>query len=205
VTDRVAVSRWLAGYEAAWRTPGTDPLAGLFTDGASYRQSPYQAPVVGLDAIRRMWDEERAGPDEVFTLATEILAVDWPIAVVRAEVRYGDPVSQEYRDLWVMRLDDDGRCTWFEEWPFWPERPDAAGSSLSLWVRSGQDGEGGAGGVLLDLPPGSARRRAEHGQGRHRRRQRGPLDRAGRPSALLGGGQHGLPVQHALGRMHPGV
>jgi ketosteroid isomerase-like protein len=129
VTDREAVSRWLAGYETAWRAPGTDSLTGIFTDGAGYRHSPYAAPVTGLDAIRRMWDEERAGPDEVFTLATEILAVDGPVAVVRAEVRYGDPVSQEYRDLWVLRLDDDGRCTWFEKWPFWPERPYAAGGS----------------------------------------------------------------------------
>ena len=89
----------MAGYEAAWRAPGTDTLTGIFTDDASYRHSPYAAPVAGLDAIRRMWDEERAGPDEVFTLATEILAVDGPTAVVRAEVRYGDPVTQEFRDL----------------------------------------------------------------------------------------------------------
>jgi hypothetical protein len=120
MTDRAAVSRWLAGYEGAWRTAGTDLLAGIFTRDASYRQFPYSEPVVGLEEIGRMWDEERTGPDEVFTLAIEILAVDGPTAVVRAEVRYGDPVTQEYRDLWVMRLDDDGRCTWFEEWPFWP-------------------------------------------------------------------------------------
>jgi len=50
-------------------------------------------------------------------------AVDGDAAVVRAEVRYGDPVRQEYRDLWVMRLAHDGRCSWFEEWPYWPERP----------------------------------------------------------------------------------
>jgi hypothetical protein len=35
------------------------------------------------------------GPDEVFTLATGILAVDGPTAVARAEVRYGDPPHQE--------------------------------------------------------------------------------------------------------------
>jgi len=151
VTDRGAVSRWLAGYEAAWRVPGTDALTGIFTDDASYRQSSYAAPVVGLDAIRRMWDEERAGPDEVFTLATEILAVDGPTAVVRAEVRYGDPVRQEYRDLWVMRLDGDGRCAWFEEWPFWPERPYAADSSLSRCVPAGSAGPGG---VLQQAPQG---------------------------------------------------
>ncbi len=130
VTDRALVSRWLAGYEAAWRSPGTASLANLFTADASYLQSPYEPPVTGLDAIARMWDAEREGPDEVFTLATDILAVDGPVAVVRAEVRYGDPLRQEYRDLWVIRLDDDGRCSWFEEWPYWPERPFSARDDL---------------------------------------------------------------------------
>jgi ketosteroid isomerase-like protein len=123
MTDRARVRQWVADYETAWRAPGTEGLAEIFTDEASYLRSPYMEPVVGLDAISRMWDQERDGPDEVFTLATEIVAVDGGTAVVRAEVRYGDPVHQEYRDLWVMRLGDDGRCSWFEEWPFWPERP----------------------------------------------------------------------------------
>ena len=123
MTDRVMVGRWLAAYEAAWRAPGTEGLAGIFTDDASYRQSPYEEPVVGLDAISRMWDAERDGPDEVFSFATDILAVDGPTAVVRAEVRYGDPLRQEYRDLWIMNLGGDGRCSSFEEWPFWPGQP----------------------------------------------------------------------------------
>jgi len=122
MTDRAAVSRWLADYEAAWRAPGTEGLAGIFTEDACYRQSPYMEPVVGLDAIGRMWEEEREGPDEVFTLATQIVAVDGVMAVVRAEVAYGDPVSQEYRDLWLIRLGENGRCSWFEEWPFWPQQ-----------------------------------------------------------------------------------
>jgi hypothetical protein len=25
-----------------------------------------------------------------------------------------------------MHLGDDGRCTWFEEWPYWPGRARAA-------------------------------------------------------------------------------
>jgi hypothetical protein len=130
VTDRALVSRWLAGYEAAWRSPGTASLAGLFAADATYLQSPYEPPVIGLDAIARMWDAEREGPDEVFSLATDILAVDGPVAVVRAEVRYGDPLRQEYRDLWVIRLGDDGRCSWFEEWPYWPGRPFVAKDDL---------------------------------------------------------------------------
>ncbi len=126
VTDRAMVSQWLAGYEAAWRTPGTAGLRRLFTGDATYLQSPYEQPVTGLEAIKRMWDAERQGHDEVFSLETEIVAVDGPMAVVRAEVRYGGPLRQEYRDLWVIRLDDDGRCSWFEEWPYWPGRPFSA-------------------------------------------------------------------------------
>ena len=126
MTDRAMVSQWLAAYEAAWRAPGPQGLAEIFTDDASYRQSPYQEPVAGLDAIRRMWDEERDGPDEVFTIATDILAVDGPTAVVRAEVRYGDPLRQEYRDLWILQLNGGGRCTRFEEWPYWPGQARAA-------------------------------------------------------------------------------
>jgi ketosteroid isomerase-like protein len=123
MTERAGVSRWLAAYEAAWRTPGTEDLVRLFTQDATYLQSPYEPPVTGLDAIGQLWEREREGPGEVFTLATDILAVDGPVAVVRAEVCYGDPPTQEYRDLWVIRFAGDGRCTWFEEWPYWPEKP----------------------------------------------------------------------------------
>jgi ketosteroid isomerase-like protein len=120
VIDRKSVGQWLMGYEAAWRAPGTNGLAALFTSDAVYSQGPYEQPVTGLDAIKRMWEEEREAPDEVFTMTTDVVAVDDPAAVVRAEVHYGDPPVQEYRDLWVVRFADDGRCTWFEEWPYWP-------------------------------------------------------------------------------------
>ena len=98
----------------------------MFTDGATYLQSPYMKPLVGLEAIGQMWEAQREGPDEVFTLSTEVIAVDGPMAVVRAEVRYGQPVRQEYRDLWILRFEADGRCSWFEEWPYWPGRPYSA-------------------------------------------------------------------------------
>src|SRR5258708_25809924 len=73
-----------------------------------------------------MWEQDRDGLEEVFTLATNILAVDGATAVVRAEGRYGDPLRQDYRDLWVIRLRDDGRSSWFAECPYWPGRPYSA-------------------------------------------------------------------------------
>lgn len=129
MTDRAAVSGWLAAYEAAWRAPGAAGLAGLFAEDASYLQGPYEEPVTGLPEIAKMWERERAEPDEIFSLATQTVAVDGPVAVVRAEVRYGDPVHQEFRDLWLVWFGGDGRCSRFEEWPFWPGQPYTADGS----------------------------------------------------------------------------
>ncbi len=125
--DRNRVAAWIAAYEQAWRTPGTAALGTMFTSDASYRQGPYRDPVVGLPAITRMWDSERDGPDEVFEMTSEIVAVDGDTAVARVQVRYGDPVHQEWRDLWIMRFAGDGKCLSFEEWPFAPEKRAAAG------------------------------------------------------------------------------
>src|SRR5690349_20226067 len=108
--DRDQVARWVALYEHAWRAPGTDELATIFTPDASYLQAPYRSPVLGLADIATMWEQHRDGPDEVFRMSSEVVAVDGDTAVVRVEVRYGNPVDQEYRDLWVLRFATDGRC-----------------------------------------------------------------------------------------------
>jgi ketosteroid isomerase-like protein len=120
---REEVAEWLSGYERAWRSSDTAELRALFTEDATYRMAPYEEAHEGIDAIRELWDKEREGPDEVFTMASDLVAVDGDTAVARIEVSYGDPVSLQYRDLWVMRFAEDGRCRSFEEWPFWPGQP----------------------------------------------------------------------------------
>jgi SnoaL-like domain len=125
---RREVEAWLASYERAWRRLGTDSLRELFTSEATYLQSPYDEPLEGLDAIAEMWEAEREGADEAFTMESAILAVEDDVAVVRVAVHYQHAHPSEYRDLWVIRLGADGRCTAFEEWPFWPGQPGASGA-----------------------------------------------------------------------------
>jgi hypothetical protein len=117
---------WVAGYERAWRTAGTDLLAELFTAEARYVPAPFATPIRGLGAIAAMWEDERDGPDEEFVMTAEVVAASDGRAVVRVEVRYGPPRHAHYRDLWIVHLDDDDRCHTFEEWPFWP--PGTTGS-----------------------------------------------------------------------------
>lgn len=114
---------WVAAYERAWRTAGTASLADLFTPEARYLAAPFEAPLVGREAIAAFWETEREGPDETFALHAELVAADGGTGVVRAAVVYGEPPRRTYRDLWVITLDADGRCSAFEEWPFHPDQP----------------------------------------------------------------------------------
>jgi hypothetical protein len=121
MVSRETVESWIALYERAWRTAGTDTLNGLFSEGASYSMSPYEEPAIGLETIGELWEREREGPDEEFELRHEIVATEGDTAVIRAEVEYGR--GTRYRDLWIVRFAGDGRCREFEEWPFWPGKP----------------------------------------------------------------------------------
>ena len=121
---RTDVRDWVAGYEQAWRSAGTSALEELFTQDATYRVSPWQEPVEGLRAIADLWEAERAGADEPFAMTAQVVAADGDTAVVRVHVDYHDPDAGRWRDLWVLRFADDGRCAAFEEWPFAPDQAD---------------------------------------------------------------------------------
>jgi ketosteroid isomerase-like protein len=123
MTGRDDVMRWVAGYERAWREGDVEAVAGLFTEDARYRRSPYEPAAVGPAAIGAFWREDEG---EKFAVEAEPVAVEGRHAVVRLQVRYGDPVHEEYRDLWVLRFAADGRVEDFEEWAYWPGRPYSA-------------------------------------------------------------------------------
>jgi ketosteroid isomerase-like protein len=122
--DRASVEAWIREYERAWRTGGTDCLAELFCEDAVYRMSPYENAVRGVRAIGALWERERVGPDEEFEMNSELVAVEGDTAVARIEVAYAS--GSEYRDLWIIRFAEGGRCREFEEWPYWPGQPLAA-------------------------------------------------------------------------------
>jgi len=122
--DRETVAGWVEAYEQAWRTPGTGQLGELFSPEVSYVPSPWSPSVSGIEELTRFWETERDGPDEPFVLSQEVVAVDGSTAVVRVSVDYLGPDTDRWRDLWVLRFAEDGRCTVFEEWPFAPDQPD---------------------------------------------------------------------------------
>jgi SnoaL-like domain len=123
--NRKQLQDWVDAYERAWRAPGTDGLGELFAADSTYSTAPYLEPHRGLEAIAEMWEAERS-PGEAFSMSSEVVAVEGDVGVVRIEVNYTQPRQRGYRDLWVLRLDEQGRCTDFEEWPFWPPGSEGA-------------------------------------------------------------------------------
>ncbi len=108
---------WVDRYERAWRDGDMRAVERLFTDDARYRASPYEESEIGHEAIKAFWLDDEG---QTFSMAATAVAVEEATAVVRVLVRYGDPVRQEYLDLWVPHFSDDGRVDDFEEWAYWP-------------------------------------------------------------------------------------
>jgi ketosteroid isomerase-like protein len=117
---RDRAERWVAAYEQAWRTAGTDAVAELFAEESTYSTGPFQPDLSGLDEIAVFWDADRDGPDEPFTMTSELVTAAGDVAVVRTEVAYERP-PRRYRNLWVIRFGADGRAVAFEEWPIAPD------------------------------------------------------------------------------------
>jgi mannose-6-phosphate isomerase-like protein (cupin superfamily) len=121
--DETLFVAWIERYERLWRTAGTDELATLFALDAQYLLSPVEQPLAGLAAIEAMWEEQRDGPDELFTMTSEVVAVSGNTGVARVVVSYAGPRPRDFVDLWVVRFDGSGRAVHFEEWAFWPGKP----------------------------------------------------------------------------------
>ncbi len=71
MSDRAVVDDWLARYELAWRSPGTETLDALFTETVTYVPSPWAIPVRGMASLRRFWDAARSGSDEALAAHAE--------------------------------------------------------------------------------------------------------------------------------------
>ena len=125
--DKAAVDLWLEAYVDAWTSYDTDEIAALFADEVRYRYHPYDQPIVGRDAVVASWlgEGDFAGASTrddpgTYTAGYHTIAVDGDHAVAIGTTSYREtpdgPVVKVYDNCFVMRFDDDGRCSEFTEW-----------------------------------------------------------------------------------------
>ena len=108
------VDAWIQGYVAAWNSNDPEAIGGLFTDDARYYTAPHREPWSGREGIVSGWLERKDEPGS-FDFRHEVTAVCDGVAFVRGWTAYRDPPLR-YSNLWVIRLNEDGRCSEFTEW-----------------------------------------------------------------------------------------
>ena len=122
--DRARVQSWLDAYARAWETYDPEAIGALFSEDAVYHYDPFGEPLRGRDAIVASWLEE---PDAPGTYAAhyEPVPIEGNLAVTNGRSRYfqedGATLKTEYDNVFILRFDDDGRCTEYREW--YMERP----------------------------------------------------------------------------------
>jgi ketosteroid isomerase-like protein len=114
-----AGSDWVEGYLQAWESNDPDDIGALFADDAVYEFRPDDPEALrGREAIIDGWLESRDEPDD-WTFEWTILTETPELVIVEGRTDY--PAEKLYDNLWIIRLDADGRATHFTEW--YMERP----------------------------------------------------------------------------------
>ncbi len=113
--ERGDFDAWVGRYVRAWDSNEPAHIAALFTDDAKYYTAPFRQPWSGQEAIVSGWLKHRdKGGDHRFR--HEVLGTDGEVGFVRGWTAYDGQSPPSYSNLWVIRLENDGRASEFTEW-----------------------------------------------------------------------------------------
>lgn len=108
------VTDWVEGYKRAWTSNDPDDIRALFTAEARYYTAPFRDPWEGMAEILAGW-KGRADHQGTWSFEYEVLSESGGLGVVQGVTHYRDQ-GRDYSNLWLVWLDDDGRCTRFVEY-----------------------------------------------------------------------------------------
>jgi hypothetical protein len=117
-----AVRTWIDAYVKAWNSNDPAQIGALFTDEAEYYTAPFRTPWRGRQGVIDGWLERKDEPGET-TFDWRPVVVTDEVAVIQGTTTYPD---ETYSNLWVIRLDPDGRARHFTEW--WMEHSQVSDS-----------------------------------------------------------------------------
>ena len=113
------LDRWLDVYGRAWERFDADGFVGCFAEDALYAWGPWAEPLRGHDAIRAQFEQAVAQQDGV-RFGHEPLAITpdgrgvarWWVSM---QVPGAETVEED-EGIFLVELDETGRCTEFREW-----------------------------------------------------------------------------------------
>ena len=117
---------WLDAYGRAWQQGDAKAVMTLFAPGAAYHETPFDPPLVGLDAIHDYWKAGAGQTQTDVVFNYEVLSVagilgiaHWSATLVRLPAH----TSVRLDGALAARFDSGGRCAEFREWWHRQETP----------------------------------------------------------------------------------
>jgi len=113
-----AFRSWLDAYGQAWESRNPDAAAALFTENGTYQVTPFLEPMSGRDAIFKYWSEV-ARTEENIRFGYEILLATTALNIAKwsaSFVRVPPGLQTQLDGIFLISLDEEGRCTSLQEW-----------------------------------------------------------------------------------------
>jgi len=115
---------WLDAYGRAWETRDPAAAADLFTEDATYQETPFTEPVRGRPAIHEYWRQATQSQCDV-RFGYEILSVAEDRGIARWWVSFTVPaqaqqVQIKLDGIFLVVMAEGNRCKDFREW--WHEQ-----------------------------------------------------------------------------------
>jgi hypothetical protein len=110
--------QWLGTYGRASAENDPQASANLFAQDACYYETPFDAPMVGREAIFQYWDKGARtlmGKESTF----EILAVQDQRGIARWQTQFTIIESDKHLALdclFMVEFNEKGKCHTFREW-----------------------------------------------------------------------------------------
>jgi uncharacterized protein (TIGR02246 family) len=116
--DRDRFRNWVERYVEAWNSNDRGDIGSLFTEDAVYLTGPFDEPWEGRDEIMEQWVARKDEPGDT-RFDYEVIAVDGDLGVVEGVTRYRS-TGEAFGNIWLIRLDAEGRCARYTE--YWMQK-----------------------------------------------------------------------------------
>ena len=110
---------WLDAYGAAWRAGDAHAAIELFSSDVEYYETPFDDPMVGLDAIHQYWSEGAGESQKDVSFSYQALAIVENAGLARWQATFVRIPSGNYVELdgfLMAEFDGAGKCSVFREW-----------------------------------------------------------------------------------------
>lgn len=111
--------QWLDRYGNAWVAGDPEAAVALFSADAAYYETPFAAPMIGAEAIRRYWTEGAKNAQTEVTFEATPVSLSGNTGFARWRATFRRVPSKTFVELdgvLAARFDDAMRCEQFREW-----------------------------------------------------------------------------------------